>query len=102
MLVCLYVDDLLFTGSSTREIEGFKLKMKDELEMTDLGYLGYFLGLEFVQPKDGIHMNQRKYIMETLERFHLKDCNSTSVLVMANVKLSLQQEETKVDATLFK
>ncbi|XP_014506257.1 uncharacterized protein LOC106766008 [Vigna radiata var. radiata] len=102
LLICLYVDDLLITKSSTREIECFKLKMMEELEMTDLGSLGYFLGLEFVQTKDGLHLNQRKYILETLERFNLKDCNSTSVSVMANTKLSLQHEETKVDATLFK
>ncbi|WVY99219.1 hypothetical protein V8G54_031370 [Vigna mungo] len=102
LLICLYVDDLLITGSSTQEIESFKLKMKEELEMTDLGNLGYFLGLEFVQTKDGMHINQRKYILETLERFNLKDCNNTIVPIIANTKLSLQHEETKVDATLFK
>ncbi|WVZ26295.1 hypothetical protein V8G54_004839 [Vigna mungo] len=100
LLICLYVDDLLITGSSTQEIESFKLKMKEELEMTDLGNLGYFLGLEFVQTKDGMHINQRKYIMETLERFNLKDCNNTTVPIIANRKLSLQHEETKQQAIL--
>ncbi|WVZ23704.1 hypothetical protein V8G54_002248 [Vigna mungo] len=102
LLVCLYVDDLLVTGSSVQEIENFKVKMKDDLEMTDLSFLGYFLGLEFIQTKEGVHMNQRKYIIETLERFKLKDCNSASVHVIANMKLSLQQEESKVDATLYR
>ncbi|XP_047149354.1 secreted RxLR effector protein 161-like [Vigna umbellata] len=37
-----------------------------------------------------------------MERFNLKNCNSTSVPVMANLQLTCQQEETKVDATLFK
>ncbi|WVZ09086.1 hypothetical protein V8G54_022432 [Vigna mungo] len=91
LLVCLYVDDLLVTGISVQEIENFKVKMKNDLEMTDLGVLGYFLGLEFIQTKEGVHMNQRKYIIETLERFKLKDCNSASVSVIANMKLSLQQ-----------
>lgn len=102
LVVCLYVDDLLVTRSLTKEIEEFKMKMKNELKMTNLGNLGYFLGLEFVQTEDGIHMHQRKYILETLERFNLKNCNNTSIPVMANLKLSYQQEETKVDATLFK
>lgn len=100
--VCLYVDDLLITGSSLLEIENFKMKMKNELEMTDLGDLGYFLGLEFIQTENGIHINQRKYILETLERFNLRDCNCSSIPMMANVKLSSHQEETKVDPTLFK
>ncbi|WVZ04159.1 hypothetical protein V8G54_024965 [Vigna mungo] len=90
LLVCLYVDDLLVPGSSVQEIENFKVKMKNDLEMTDLGVLGYFLGLEFIQTKEGVHMNQRKYIIETLERFKLKDCNNASVSVIANMKLSLQ------------
>lgn len=102
LLVCLYVDDLLVTRSSKQEIEEFKMQMKNELEMKDLGSLGYFLGLEFVQTEEGIFMHQRKYILETLERFNLKTCNNTSILVMANLKLSYQEEENKVDATLFK
>ncbi|WVZ02011.1 hypothetical protein V8G54_022817 [Vigna mungo] len=102
IVVCLYVDDLLITGSSTREIERFKTKMKNELEMTDLGRLGYFLGMEFVQTEDGMIMHQRKYILETLERFNLKNCNSMCTPVMANIKLSCHQEEAKVDATLYK
>lgn len=63
LLVFLYVDDLLVTGSSTQEIENFKMKMKIELEMKDLDNLGYFLGMEFVQTKGGIFMHQRKYIL---------------------------------------
>lgn len=102
LVVCLYIDDLLVTGSSTEEIEKFKVMMKNELEMTDLGRLGYFLGMKFVQTKAGMFMHQRRYILETLERFSLKNCNSTSILVIANMKLSWQQEEDKVDETLFK
>lgn len=48
MLLCLYVDDLLVTGSDIGEIEEFKVRMKSEFEMTDLGELTYFLGMEFV------------------------------------------------------
>lgn len=62
LLVCLYVDDQLVTRSSPHEIEEFKVKMKNEFEMTGLGSLGYFLGMEFVQTEDGIFMHQRKYI----------------------------------------
>lgn len=102
LLVCLYVDDLLVTGSSTQEIENFKMKMKDELKMADLSSLGYFLEMEFMQIKDGMFMHQRKYILETLERFNLKNCNNTSTPVMANLKLSRQSDEAKVDITLFK
>jgi len=46
--VCLYVDDLLITGSSMTEIEQFKNRLKAVFEMTNLGMLSYFLGMEFV------------------------------------------------------
>ena len=49
LLVCLYVDDLLVTGSSEKEIQGFKQFMMAEFGMTDLGKLSHFLGLEFNQ-----------------------------------------------------
>ncbi|WVZ21733.1 hypothetical protein V8G54_000277 [Vigna mungo] len=102
LLVYLYVDDLLITGSSVAEIEEFKTKMKNEFEMTELGSLSYFLGLEFVQTNSGILMHQKRYVLSTLERFNLSNCNCTTIPVIANLKLTSQQEETKVDATLYK
>lgn len=54
VLVRLYVDDFLITGSDIGEIEAFKRRMKSEFEMTDLGELTYFLGLEFVKTNKGI------------------------------------------------
>jgi hypothetical protein len=41
------MDDLLITGSNIDSIEKFKGRLKDEFEMSDLGKLNYFLGLEF-------------------------------------------------------
>jgi hypothetical protein len=45
LIVFLYVDDLIFTCDFS--IEEFKSVMKDEFEMTDLGLMRYFLGIEF-------------------------------------------------------
>ena len=49
--MCLYVDDLLITGSNQIHIEKFKSSLKLEFEMTDLGILSYFLGIEFKEAK---------------------------------------------------
>ena len=46
MIVALYVDDLIFMGNSQRLIEEFKRDMTKEFEMTDLGLMKYFLGIE--------------------------------------------------------
>jgi len=66
VIICLYVDDLLITGSSTSEIEKTKKKLKQEFEMTDLGELSFFLGMKFVKLKTGILMYQKKYIGELI------------------------------------
>lgn len=58
IMVCLYVDDLLVTGGDQAEIENFKGRMKSEYEMTDLGILSYFLGLEFAYTNQGIVLHQ--------------------------------------------
>lgn len=63
LIVCLYVDDLLITGSDEEEISHFKQSMMSEFEMTDLGKLNYFLGMEFLSTKKGIFMTQRKYML---------------------------------------
>ena len=81
LIICLYVEDLLITGSSNEEINMFKEMMKSEFEMSDLGDLTYFLGMEFVKTEKGIFMHQRKYILDVLKRFDMLDCNLTSIAV---------------------
>ena len=61
LIVVLYVDDLIFTGNDKALIGQFKEAMKSEFEMTDLGLLKYFLGIEVKQMHDGIFISQEKY-----------------------------------------
>jgi len=49
LVVSLYVDDLLITGSSEKLIEEFKQDMMQAFEMSDLGLMTYFLGLDITQ-----------------------------------------------------
>ena len=61
LIVVLYVDDLIFTSNNNSLIGEFKEAMKNEFEMTDLGLLKYFLGIEVKQMHDGIFISQEKY-----------------------------------------
>jgi hypothetical protein len=69
LIVCLYVDDFIFIGDFG--IEEFKLVMKDEFEITDLGLMRYFLGIEVHRSKTGIFISQSKYAHEILKRFNM-------------------------------
>ncbi|WVZ90924.1 hypothetical protein U9M48_037176 [Paspalum notatum var. saurae] len=54
LVVGVYVDDLVITDASKKEIEAFKAQMKKTFRMSDLGLLTYYLGIEVEQRKDGI------------------------------------------------
>nr|KYP69348.1 Retrovirus-related Pol polyprotein from transposon TNT 1-94 [Cajanus cajan] len=75
LIACLYVDDLLVTGSNQGMVVDFKRSMMEEFEMTDLGHLSYFLGIEFKKTEKGIVMHQCKYATDILKKFNLYDCN---------------------------
>ena len=57
MIILLYVDGLLITGSSKDEIASLKGAMNQAFSMTNLGLLSQFLGLDIAQTKDGIKVN---------------------------------------------
>ena len=54
LVVCLYVDDMIYMGSCESIINEFRSSMMAKFEMTDLGLLQYFLGLEVKQNEEGI------------------------------------------------
>lgn len=101
MIIYLYVDDLLVTGSCDTEIEQFKEKMKQVFEMTDLCKLAYFLSMEFLHTSGGMIMHQVKYTKEILTKFNMLECNTAITLAGINLELvdSGEGKEDKVDAT---
>jgi hypothetical protein len=70
--------------------------------MTDLGLMHYFLGIEVVQSSDGIFISQKKYALEILNRFKMKNCNSVCTPTDLILKLIKDDARKKVNATLYK
>ena len=62
IIIVLYVDDLLITGSTLASISAIKTALHNAFEMRDLGLLKQFLGLEIEQNSDGIMVTKSKYI----------------------------------------
>eukprot|EP00253_Pinus_taeda_P009646 PITA_09646 len=58
IILVLYVDDLILTGSDPNLINHVKSNLKNKFEMIDLGHLHYFLGLQVLQSKEGISLSQ--------------------------------------------
>jgi hypothetical protein len=102
LFVCLYVDDLIFTGNDRAMFDDFKKSMTGEFDMSDLGLMHYFLGIEVVQASGGVFISQKKYILEILDRFKMKDCNSVSTPTEFGLKLTKSGSGKKVSSTLYK
>lgn len=102
LIVSLYVDDLLLTGNDELMFVEFKKSMKDEFDMTDLGKMKYFLGLEVQQKSDGVFICQRKYAREILQRFGMDESNSVQTPIVPGSKIFKDEGGKKVDKTNFK
>jgi hypothetical protein len=66
LIVGVYVDDLIITGTTANEIAGFKKEMKQQFKMDDLGLLTFYLRLEVQQSSCSIGLCQAHYVVRTL------------------------------------
>lgn len=102
LIVAVYVDDLLITGSSKTMINKFKAEMNQRFQMNDLGRLSYYLGIE-VEQKDGcIVLKQSGYARKILEKVGMMECNPTTYPMDPKVLITSDESGEAVDATMFK
>ena len=98
----LYIDELIFTGNDMSLIGESKEAIKNEVEMTNLGLLKYFLGTEVKQMHDGIFISQEKYARQILERFKMQNNKVAPTPTVVGLKLSKEDSSKRVDPTLYK
>ena len=76
--------------------------MSKEFEMSMIGELKFFLGLQIKQTKDGIFINQSKYIKELLKRFGLEDTKSKGTPMSSTLKLDKDEKGKEVDTKKYR
>jgi hypothetical protein len=90
LIFILYVDDLFITGAENLIVE-CKLGLTSEFEMSDIGLMHYFLGMEVWQEEEHIFLGQGKYVAYILSRFQMDDCRPMSTpMVTTGRSLVLQ------------
>ncbi|GJT89234.1 zinc finger, CCHC-type containing protein [Tanacetum coccineum] len=87
LIVGVYVDDLIITGTPRKEIDLFKSQMEDKFEMSDLGLLAYYLGIEVTQTGGEITIKQSGYINKILKETSMTDSNDTKIPMDPGTKL---------------
>ncbi|GJR77692.1 putative ribonuclease H-like domain-containing protein [Tanacetum coccineum] len=72
ILVQVYVDDIIFGSTNKAWCDDFEVLMKGEFEMSAMGELTFFLGLQVKQKPDGIFISQDKYVQDMLKKFDME------------------------------
>ena len=78
ILLVVYVDDIVITGSDSKGISSLKSFLQSQFHTKDLRMLRYFLGIEVMRSKYGIIFSQRKYVLDLLSetgKLGVKPCN---------------------------
>ena len=80
----IYVDDIIFESTNQDFCEEFGKIMANEFEMSMIGELSYFLGLQIKQLKNGIFVSQGKYIKDMIKKFGMSDSKVISTPMGTN------------------
>ncbi|GJR14784.1 putative ribonuclease H-like domain-containing protein [Tanacetum coccineum] len=97
LLVQVYVDDIIF--GSTKKSLCVKFK---RFQMSSMGELTFFLGLQVQQKEDGIFISQNKYVADILKKFDFVTMKTTSTPIETNKALLKDEEAEDVDVHLYR
>jgi hypothetical protein len=97
LLVQVYVDDILFSGTSHSLLAWFAEDMSKEFEMSMIGELQFFLGLQIKQAKEGTFVHQAKYTKDILKKFKMDDSKPLSTPMSTTTTLDVDKDREPVD-----
>ncbi|GJS87633.1 retrovirus-related pol polyprotein from transposon TNT 1-94 [Tanacetum coccineum] len=102
LLVQVYVDDIIF-GSTKKELcNAFEKLMHEKFQMSSMGELILFLGLQVDQKKDGIFISQDKYVGEILKKFGFTEVKTASTPMETQKPLLKDEDEEEVDVHMYR
>ena len=102
LVVQIYVDDIIFGSTNDVMCKWFSKCMHSEFDMSMMGELNYFLGLQVKQTKDEIFVHQSKYIKNLLKRFGFENVKVKSTLMCQASKLTTNESGVDVDIRKYR
>jgi hypothetical protein len=102
LLMGVYIDDLVITGTKDAEVAAFKEEMNATFQMSDLGLLFIYLGIEVHQGDSGVTLRQTAYAKRVVELARLTDCNPALTPMEERLKLSCDSMMEEVDVTQYR
>ncbi|KAH9724699.1 hypothetical protein KPL70_007586 [Citrus sinensis] len=102
LIVQIYVDDIIFGSTNELLCKEFSSCMSKEFEMSMMGELKYFLGLQIKQNEEGIFINQAKYVKDLLKRFGIDDSKTKNTPMSTTTKLDKDEKGKEVDIKMYR
>ncbi|GKE10012.1 putative ribonuclease H-like domain-containing protein, partial [Tanacetum coccineum] len=98
----VYVDDIIFGSTKKSFCTEFESLMHKKFQMSSLGELTFFLGMQVMQKDDGIFISQDKYMADILKKFDFVTVKTASTPIETNKALLKDEEAEDVDVHLYK
>ena len=98
----VYVDDIICGSTNKDFLNEFINHMESEFEMSLVGELTFFLGLQIKQTKEGIYIHQSKYVKELFKKFGMENAKEISTPMATNTKLDKDIEGKEVDSKVYR
>ena len=102
LVVQIYVDDIIFGATNKNLCECFAKDMQNEFEMSMMEELTFFLGLQVKQNKNGIFINQEKYIKDMMKKFEISAVKEMATPMSPTTKLDKDERGKYVNQKLYK
>ena len=102
ILVQIYVDDIIFGSTNPSLCTKFASLMKSEYQMSMMGELIYFLGLQIKQSDKEIFISQSKYVSDMLKKFELTSCSAMKTPMAPPLTLDKDSNGKSVNVTLYR
>jgi hypothetical protein len=97
LLVQIYVDDIIFGGSSHNLVSSFQKIMENKFQMSMIGELTFLFGIQVKQRKQGIFVHQAKYMKDIMNKFNMDEIKPMSNLMSTVTSLDLDENSEVVD-----
>ncbi|GJV38634.1 retrovirus-related pol polyprotein from transposon TNT 1-94 [Tanacetum coccineum] len=102
LLVQIYVDDIIFASTDPKACDIFSNEMSSKFQMSMMGQMSFFLGLQVSQNPGGIFINQSKFALEILKKFGMDSCDPVDTPMVDRLKLDEDPLGIPVDQTRFR
>jgi hypothetical protein len=97
LLIQIYVDDIIFGSSSRTLVSRFHKIMESEFQMSMMGELTFFLGIQVKQTKQGTFVHQAKYTKDLMKKFNVVELKPVSTPMSSVASLGPDEDGEVVD-----